>query len=124
MDDRYNTLLEIGDGGLSLLVVDADVDGLLETEPGEVVDLLGLGGAEEDALAVFGQQGEDLGHLLLEADFENAVGLVDDQVHQVVEDEPLSVLHVVQKPSRSAHQDVYPFLQLQSLHFAVRPSDQ
>ena len=53
-----------------------------------------------------GQQFDDLFHLVLEADVEDAVGLVDDQTLQVLEEEAGRVLQVVQQPARRRHDDV------------------
>ena len=53
------------------------------------VHLGGLSGGEQHGLPVLGQQPDDLAHLLLEPDLEDAVCLIDHQARQVFEHEAL-----------------------------------
>ena len=54
---------------------------------------------EEHGLPLLGEQLDDLFHLLLEADVQDAVRLVDDQALQVLVEEVLRVLQVVEQPA-------------------------
>ena len=92
-------MLEPGDCAEFLLVVNVDVErAWAEGDAGEVLDFGGLRGGEEHGLAVL--VGEDLDdglHFFFEADFEDAIGFVDDEGAEVLEDETLGVLKVVQE---------------------------
>ena len=70
-----------------LLLVDVDVKRTgTQRDTGEIFDLGGLGGGEEHGLAVIlGQDLDDLAHFVFETDFENTIGLVDDEGAQVLE---------------------------------------
>jgi hypothetical protein len=71
---------------------------VLQGQATQVFNFLGHGGREEAGGARTGRQElNDLVHLLLEADFENGVGFVDDQHLQIVEDEPFGVLEMVEE---------------------------
>mmetsp|Transcript_86 Transcript_86/g.336 ORF Transcript_86/g.336 Transcript_86/m.336 type:complete len:256 (-) Transcript_86:293-1060(-) len=113
-------LLDVLSGGLRPVVVHADVHGRFsERELRQVRDLAGLGGAEEAGLPVLWQQLDDLLHLLLEPDVQDAVGLVDHQALQVLKVEGGGVLEVIQQPSGRAHHQVAPPRQLLGFCLAV-----
>ena len=60
-------------------------------------------------LLLTGQQFDDLFHLVLEADVEDTVRLVDDQTLEVLEQEAGGVLQVVQQATRRRHDDIDPW---------------
>lgn len=101
-------LLQPLDGAELLLVVDVDVQrARAQRYPRQVLDLCRLRRGEEHRLAVLlGQDLDDLAHLVLEADLEDAVRLVDDEALEVLEDE-LCVLQVVQEAARRRHDEVH-----------------
>ena len=68
----------------------------------------------------FGQPGNDLAHLLLKANLQNPVGLVNDQRLQIVKHKPLSVFEVVEQPTGRGDEQVDAFEELLNLGFAVR----
>ena len=79
-----------------LLVVHIDVEGPgPEGYPGEVLNLGGLRGGEEHRLAVLlGEDLDDLPHLILKTDLQDAVRLVDNKTLQVLKHE-LGVLQMI-----------------------------
>ena len=79
----------------------------LERYPGQVLGLPRLRGGEHHRLALLGQQTDDLLHFLLKSDVEDSVGLVDYQTLNVFEQKVGAVLHVVQQPAGSRHENVY-----------------
>ena len=101
-------LLEAGHRAHRLVVVHPHVDRrAVDGKPGQILDLLGLGRAEEHRLALFGEGLDDLVHVLLEALLKDAVGLVDDEHLKVTVDEALRVEEVVQQTARGGNEDVY-----------------
>ena len=68
----------------------------------------------------FGQPGNDLAHLLLKANLQNPVGLINDQRLQIVKHKPLSVFEVVEQPTGRGDEQVDAFEELLDLGFAVR----
>merc|ERR1719277_1616179 len=72
-------------------------DRLAEREASQVGHLPCLRRGEEGRLPLLRQHLYNQVHLLLESDLEATVSLVDGQIYEVVEDEPLRVLHVVQE---------------------------
>lgn len=88
LDDDVS-LVEALHRAVLLFFVDVDVERpRTERNPGEVFDLCCLCGREEHRLPVLlGQDLDNLAHFVLEADFQDAVGLVDDQGLEVLEDE-------------------------------------
>mmetsp|Transcript_55579 Transcript_55579/g.119984 ORF Transcript_55579/g.119984 Transcript_55579/m.119984 type:complete len:282 (+) Transcript_55579:384-1229(+) len=68
---------------------------LLQGEPREVGHFPRLSSGKERRLPLGGQQLDDLVELLLKPDLEDAIGLVNGEIHQVVVDETLRVLHVI-----------------------------
>lgn len=75
-------------------------------------------------MSFLGQNFENLVHFLLEPDFQNRVGFVDDQAHQVVKHEALGGLEVIQQPAGGAHQDVAALLEFDLFLFAIGASNQ
>lgn len=96
---RHVALLETCDCAEFFLVVDVDVERTwAEGDAGEVLDFGGLGGGEEHGLPfLVGEDLDDGFHLFFEADFEDAIGFVDDKGTEVLEDETLGVLEVVEQ---------------------------
>ena len=105
---EHVALLEPCDRAEFLLVVDVDVEGTrAEGDAGQVLDFGGLGGGEEHGLAVLvGEDLDDGFHFFFEADFEDAVGFVDDEGSKVLEDETLGVLEMVQQAARGGNDQV------------------
>ena len=101
-------MLETGDCAEFLLVVDIDVErAWAEGDAGEVLDFGGLCGGEEHGLSVLvGEDLDDGFHFFFEANFEDAVGFVDDEGAKVLEDEALGVLEVVEQAARGGDDQV------------------
>jgi len=108
-----------------LSVVDVDVKGTLaERDSCEILNLCGLCGGEEHRLPlVLGQDLDNLAHFILETDFEDAVGLVDDQSFDVLVDKSLSVLQVVEKTSRGGDNQIDALCELLGFGASVGTSD-
>lgn len=120
---HHEALLEAFHGRVFCLFVDSDEDRVFEREPDQVVDLLGLRGGEENGLALFGNDAEDLPHFFLEALLEDLVCFVDDEAHEVVEGE-LGVLQVVQQAAGRRDDDRGPFGELDLVLLPVLAPDQ
>lgn len=105
---EHVALLEPFDRAEFLLVVDVDVKGTwTEGNAGEVLHFGGLGGGEEHGLAVLvGEDLDDGFHFFFKADFEDAVGFVNDERTEVLEDEALGVLEVVEQAAWSGDDQV------------------
>mmetsp|Transcript_59862 Transcript_59862/g.120159 ORF Transcript_59862/g.120159 Transcript_59862/m.120159 type:complete len:337 (+) Transcript_59862:174-1184(+) len=89
-------LLQTPHRRLRFVVVHPHVHGLaLDAEAGQVLHFLGLRRAEEHRLPLFGEELDDLVHLLLEPLLQDAVRFVDDEHLQVAVHEPFRVLQVV-----------------------------
>jgi len=63
----------------------------------------------------FGQDLDDVVHLLLEPDLQNTIGLVNDQGLQVLVHKAIGALQVIKKPSRCGNDDIDSLGQLLSL---------
>ena len=91
--DRDVKLLDTLKG--ELVALDEDTDGVAHELLGDLEDLNGHGGGEEDDLDTGGDELEDLVDLVLEAPGEHLVGLVEDEHLDIVGLEGLAAGHVV-----------------------------
>ena len=107
-----------------LLLVDVHVQGTgTERDTREILDFGGLCGGEEHGLTVLlGQDLDDLAHLVLETDLENAVGLVDDERAHVLEDEG-GVLQMIEQATGGGDEQVDALAQLLGLGATVGTAD-
>mmetsp|Transcript_88481 Transcript_88481/g.255251 ORF Transcript_88481/g.255251 Transcript_88481/m.255251 type:complete len:254 (+) Transcript_88481:696-1457(+) len=96
-----------------------DEDGLVQGEPRQVRDLPCLRRGEERRLPLRRQHLHDHVQLLLEADLQDPVRLINGQVDEVVENEAFGVLHVIKQPAGGRNKDVHPLAQLLGLCSAV-----
>jgi hypothetical protein len=96
-DGRHVALLELVDGRRRLALVDADKHGPPQRHLAELVDLLGLRRREQQRLSLERQNAQNGAHVLLEADLEDAVGLVDHEHLEVLHDEAGRVAQVVEQ---------------------------
>mmetsp|Transcript_130736 Transcript_130736/g.279617 ORF Transcript_130736/g.279617 Transcript_130736/m.279617 type:complete len:274 (-) Transcript_130736:589-1410(-) len=104
---HHIALCETADRRHVVLRLHFNKDRLAEREASQVGHLPCLRRGEEGRLPLLRQHLYNQVHLLLESDLEATVGLVDGQIHEVVENEPLRVLHVVQESSGRGHQRVH-----------------
>ncbi len=113
-------LLQAVDGAKLLFLVDVDVEGPRpQRDAGEVLDLCRLRGGEEHGLAVVdGEDLDNLANLVLETDLEDAVGLVNDERLEVLEDKGRAE-EVVQQAARRRDEQVDALGQLLDLGLAV-----
>ena len=105
---QHIPLLQALDRAVLLPVVHVDVQrARAQRDARQVLDLGRLRRREQHRLPlVLGQDLHDLAHLVLEADFQDAVRLVDDERLQVPEVEALRVLQVVEQPAGGRDQQV------------------
>lgn len=117
-------LLQVRNGAVLLLLVDVHVQRpRAQRDARQVLDLCRLRRGEEHRLAVvFGQNLDNLPHLVLETDFQYPVGLVDDERLEVLEDEG-GVLQVIQQAAGRGNQQIDALLQLVRLGATVRAAD-
>ena len=78
---------------------------------------------ESEERRTLGEKVNDRFQLFLEADLEDAVGLINDQALEVLEDEATGTLEMVEKATRSGDEETDSFDQLVSLRLAVSTSD-
>ena len=102
-DVRLTEIVGGRDGGV---LVHGDKHGVVQGQPGEVRDVPGLGGGEQQCLSL----GRDVGHDAVdgrgEAEVETSVGLVKNQQLEVVDREGRILVQMLQKTARSTDQDV------------------
>ena len=107
LEVRYDVrLTEVVGGRDGGVFVDGDKHGVVQGQPGEVRDVPGLGGGEQQGLSL----GRDVGHDAVdgrgEAEVETSVGLVKNQQLEVVDGEGRILVQMLQKTTRSTDQDV------------------
>ena len=78
-------------------------------------------GRKEHCLALFGEEFEDFTHFVFESLLENAVGLVNDEHHEVLEVETTRILKMIQEAPGRGHQQIHPFNKLIGLGPSVGP---
>ena len=118
--DSYEELLDTLQGELVLL--DEDADGVAHELGGDLEDVLGHGGGEEDNLGALGQKLEDVVDLLGETARQHLIGLVKTEKLDVVGSECPTVDHILH-PSWSTDNNVDALLELSHVLADVRTAD-
>ncbi len=100
---RVHDLCDQFAGGIALC--DLDLCRIVQQAVGQLPDLVGEGGGEQQVLALLGQQCEDFADIADETHIQHAVGFVEDQ-----DFDPGKIQHVlpdqVQQAARCGHQDI------------------
>ena len=85
-------------------------DGIFQDGAGQVRDLLGHGGGEEEGLPLFRQAGDDLPHVVDEAHVQHPIRLVEDEGIDAGEVNMALAAQIVE-PTGGGYQDVHTLLQ-------------
>mmetsp|Transcript_30368 Transcript_30368/g.54358 ORF Transcript_30368/g.54358 Transcript_30368/m.54358 type:complete len:283 (-) Transcript_30368:1127-1975(-) len=97
---NHVALSEPGDSRNVVLGLHFDKYRLVQRQPRQICNFSRLRRREESRLPLLRQEPDDHVHLLLKPYLQTAVSLVNGQVHQIVVNKPLGVLHVIQEPPR------------------------
>ena len=116
-------LLKVGNSGAFSILSYLYQHRVLEGQSAKIFNLFGHSGGEKKGHSFLWQQFNDFIHLFLETDFEDSIGLIDDEHLQVVESETWGVLQVIQEPSRGGNEQVHSFLQLVCLSASLSTAD-